>query len=247
MLQNSQQQQAADEISVSAGKQMNKGRLDLIVLRYMACKLSLILSDMEKDATGILPVLSYAEERHNRMHRIAIYDPSTLKMPGDVAFVGFVSKKLRPLAASIITDIHEVDRKLIAELIGTPGILSYSSLELHTDRWYNLVLLRDTSTKEHIKNSETHKYAAYQLAPRYYEWIRLHNGSIPEGLTRCDLVLRKTKLYTFQESVAHPTLHEQSYEAITLQGPAIHSTMQHKRVSLHLAATTNTLAVRPLY
>ncbi len=209
MPQNSQQQeQAAGEIDISTSTGVNKGRLDLLVLRHMAYRVSLALKGIEEDATSTLPALSYSEEHHNRMHRIAIYDPLALKMPGALAFVGFVSKKQQSLSASIVADIHEVDRKLIAELIGTPGILSYSSLELHTGRWYNLVLFRDATTKEHIKSSKTHKYAAYQLAPRYYEWIRLHNGIMPQGLTQCDLVLQKTKLYTFQGPTIHPTIND---------------------------------------
>ncbi len=173
MPQNSQQQeQAAGEIDISTSTGVNKGRLDLLVLRHMAYRVSLALKGIEEDATSTLPALSYSEEHHNRMH------------------------------------LHEVDRKLIAELIGTPGILSYSSLELHTGRWYNLVLFRDATTKEHIKSSKTHKYAAYQLAPRYYEWIRLHNGIMPQGLTQCDLVLQKTKLYTFQGPTIHPTIND---------------------------------------
>jgi hypothetical protein len=246
MPQNSQrQQQAAGEIDVSISVGVNKGRLDLMILRHMAYRVSLALKDIE-DMTSVLPLLSYSDERHNRMHRIAIYDPLALKTPGDLAFVGFVSKKQQPLAVSIVEDIHEVDRKLIAELIGTPGMLSYSSLELCTGRWYNLVLLRDATTKEHIKNSETHKYAAYQLAPRYYEWIRLHNGVIPKGLAYSDLILRKTKLYTFQRLTPHTSVREHSHESTTLQDTAIHSTIQQRQVSMQLVVTSNTLVVRSL-
>lgn len=202
--------QAAGEHNVSNSTNVNKGRLDLTVLRYMAHKVAQALASIETTdnmgSSAPLPALSYAEERHNRLHRIAIYDPLELKKLTDIAFVGFVSKKQQPLSASIIEDIHEVDRQLIAELIGTPGMLSYSSLELRTGRWYNLVLFSAATTKEHIKNSETHKYAAYQLAPRYYQWIRLHNGSIPQGLAQGDLLLHKTKLYAFQ-GLATPAIH----------------------------------------
>ncbi len=193
---------------------VNKGRLDLIVLRYMARGVHLIL--LKAAATTTMPALSYSEERRGRIHRIAIYDPHGLQEQRNLAFVGFVSRKHQPLSASIVEDIHEVDRKLVAELIGTPGLLSYSSLELRTGNWYNLVLFNNPITKRHVKDSETHKYAAYQLAPRYYEWIRLHSGIMPGGIARCDLVLQKTKRYTFQMISLRPIVRELTYENVTL-------------------------------
>ena len=214
---------------------VNKGRLDLIVLRYMARSVHLIL--LEEAGTTTLPALSYSEERRGRIHRIAVYDPQGLQEQRNLAFVGFVSRKHQPLSASIVEDIHEVDRKLVAELIGTPGLLSYSSLELRTGNWYNLVLFNNPITKRHVKDSETHKYAAYQLAPRYYEWIRLHSGIMPGGIARCDLVLQKTKRYTFQMVSLRPIVRELTYENVTLDDkwPCSATTFeQHTRLHLPL-------------
>ena len=95
---------------------VNKGRLDLIVLRYMARSVHLIL--LREAAATTMPALSYSEERRGRIHRIAVYDPQGLQEQRNLAFVGFVSRKHQPLSASIVEDIHEVDRKLVAELIG---------------------------------------------------------------------------------------------------------------------------------
>ena len=214
---------------------VNKGRLDLIVLRYMARSVHLIL--LKEAAATTMPALSYSEERRRRMHRIAVYDPQGLQEQRNLAFVGFVSRKHQPLPASIVEDIHEVDRKLVAELIGTPGLLTYSSLELRTGNWYNLVLFNNPITKRHVKDSETHKYAAYQLAPRYYEWIRLHSGIMPGGIARCDLVLQKTKRYTFQMISLRPIVHELTYENVTLNDklPCNATTFeQHTRLHLPL-------------
>ncbi len=213
---------------------VNKGRLDLIVLRYMARSVHLILL---KAAATMMPALSYSEERRGRMHRIAVYDAQGLQEQRNLAFVGFVSRKHQPLSASIIEDIHEVDRKLVAELIGTPGLLSYSSLELRTGNWYNLVLFNNPITKRYVKDSETHKYAAYQLAPRYYEWIRLHSGIMPGGIARCDLVLQKTKCYTFQMISLRPIVRELTYENVTPDDKRPRSAttfQQHTRLHLPL-------------
>ena len=72
----------------------------------------------------------------------------------------------------------------------------------------NLVLLSDAEAKTYIKGSEMHKYAAYRLAHSYYEWIRLHNGVMPEGLDHMEMQLQKTKYYTFQAGQQRPSIRE---------------------------------------
>lgn len=233
MLQNSRLSREQDVLDYPLYADVNKGKLDLIVLRYMARSVHLIL--LRDAATATSPSLYHFEERRGRMHRIAIYEPQELQIQQSLAFVGFVSMKQQPLSASIVEDIHKVDRKLVAELVGTPGMLSYSSLELRTGNWYNLVLFNDPTAKRHIKDSETHKYAAYQLAPRYYEWIRLHSGVMPGGIDRCDLVLQKTKCYTFQLITSRPIVRELTYENVRLHDElprsATNNTQPHHSLS----------------
>lgn len=222
---------------------VNKGKLDLIVLRYMARGVHLML--LKEVSTATMPSLYYPDERRGRMHRIAIYDPQELRVQRNLAFVGFVSRKQQPLSASIVEDIHEVDRKLVAELFGTPGMLSYSSVELRTGNWYNLVLFKNPAAKRHIKDSETHKYAAYQLAPRYYEWIRLHSGIMPGGIARCDLVLQKTKRYTFQMITSRPIVRELTYENVRLHDKLSRSaTNDTQHTQPHLALSIENLTMR---
>jgi hypothetical protein len=90
------------------------------------------------------------------------------------------------------------DALLVKELVSIPGLLCYSSLEFRTGIWYNLVLFTDSHVKTHLKNGATHRYVARQLAPRYYEWIRLHSGMMPDGLSTNTLLVQKTKYYTCQ-------------------------------------------------
>src|SRR5205823_4605753 len=92
-----------------------------------------------------------------------------------------------------------------------PGLLSYSSLELRNGHWYNLVLLSDADAKRHIRSAGTHMYAAYQLAWRYYEWIRLHSGVMPGGLAQVELVLQKTCYFVFHRTQPRPVVHETAY------------------------------------
>jgi hypothetical protein len=102
-------------------------------------------------------------------------------------------------------------RRLAAELVHAPSILSYSSLELPGGDWCNLVVLADSGAKMHIKHSETHIHAAHHLAHDYYKWIRLHNGTMPEGLDPVEMRLLSTKYYTFHPDQQRPSLRERTY------------------------------------
>lgn len=188
-----------------------KGKLDLVVLRYMARRVFMTLRSLDQATTTMRPLLYYLEERRRRIHRIAIYNPQELSLNNELAFVGFVSGRQKPIQPSVVAELHAVDEKLVAELVGVPGLLSYSSLELHDDKWCNLVVLNDPGVKLHLKNAGTHRYAAYELAPSHYQWIRLHNGMMPAGLAADAMFLQKTKYYMYQSSGRRPTVREITY------------------------------------
>lgn len=187
-----------------------KGQLDLIILRYMARRLHLTLQrPIHKARSGLQgPVIYYVQERHGRTHRIVIYRQQQLFQKRPLAFVGFISKRKRSLLPSIVEQIQRTDQKLVAELIKVPGIVSYSSLELPCGDWCNLVLLADLGAKKQIKGTETHAYAAYQLAHAYYEWIRLHTGTLSEGLDHMEMRLLNTRYYTFHAGQQRPSIQE---------------------------------------
>lgn len=197
-----------------------KGRLDIVLLRYMARRLHLTLCHLEQSGSLERPRFQVykVQERGERTHRIAIYQAEKLRLQEPFAFVGFISSRQKPLRTSIIRAIQQADKKLVAELAGAPGVLSYSSFELRNGDWCNLVLLSDAGAKMHIKGSETHRYAAYQLAHSYYDWIRLHNGVMPHGLDHMEMQLLKTRYYTFQRGQQKPLIRELTY---TIEAPCV--------------------------
>jgi hypothetical protein len=178
----------------------------------MAQRVSVTLRSLAQETTTARPVLYYLDERHRRTHRMAIYNPETLLLHNELAFVGFVSGKLKPLRPSNAAELRIMDKKLVTELANTPGLLSYSSLELHDGNWCNLVLLNDSEVKIRLKNAATHQYAAYEVAPSCYEWIRLHHGNMPAGLAGNDMFLQKTRYYTYQGAERRPTIREITYQ-----------------------------------
>jgi hypothetical protein len=199
-----------DEVSPPGDEEYEK---DIVLLRYMAQRIYITLYLLDKPADPAQPLLYYLEEGHKYTHRIAIYGPQELLLNNTLDFVGFISRKLLPGDSQVIEEIRAVDKKLIVELINTPGLLSYSSFELRDGRWCNLVLFSGPETKMHLKQSETHMHAAYQLSPRYYDWVRLHNGIMPGGLARNEMLLQKTKFYQFHGPHEKPKMRELTYEA----------------------------------
>ena len=202
--------EALDEDSPPGGEEIEQ---DIVLLRYMAQRIFITLYLLDKPTDPSQPLLYYLEEGHKYTHRIAIYSPQELLLNNKLDFVGFISRKLQPGDSQVIEEIRTMDKKLIFELIHTPGLMSYSSLELRDGRWCNLVLFSGTEMKKHLKNSETHAYAAYQLSPRYYDWVCLHNGAMPGGLARNEMLLQKTTYYRFHGPHEKPTIQELTYEA----------------------------------
>jgi len=196
----------------SAPPYVRKAKLDMVLLRYMAQRVSVTLRSLAQEIVTTRPLLYYLDEHKRRTHRMAIYNPEELLLYNEIAFVGFVSGKLKPLRPSVAAELRIMDKKLVTELVNTPGLLSYSSLELHEGNWCNLVLLNDPEVKVRLKQSANHQYAAYEVAPSCYEWIRLHNGFLPNGLAGNEMVLQKTRYYTYQGAERTPTIREIIYQ-----------------------------------
>ncbi len=193
-----------------------KVKSDLLVLRYMTQKIHLHLLNLPP--TTLLPSVDYVQERHNHIHRIVVYNQQEILLKSNLVFVGFISGIQEHVGLATIQELHRVDKLLIAELAGHPGLFSYSSLELHKNHWYNLVLLSDHTAKTYFKHNSTHRYASYQLAAHYYAWIRLHNGVMPGGLPYNEMLLQSTKYYTFPGIGQKPTRREVPYDITAQQG-----------------------------
>jgi hypothetical protein len=204
-------QKTTATLDSAAALSVNKVKPDLVILKYMAQQLYITLQQPDSQGITAEPLLYSLEDCHQRKQRISLYKPQELLLSRRLSFVGFVSGRQSALCASILNEVERIDELMVAELVNIAGIFSYSSLEVRPGRWYNLVIFHDAETKVHLKNSHTHTYAAYQLAPQYYAWIRLHNGIMPDGLAQQELLLQSTKYYTFPEGQRHPDMHEITY------------------------------------
>lgn len=178
---------------------VHKRKIDLLVLRYMVQQLGLTLQTMEQPLTDNPPFLYAATGRRNYTHRIALYDPQQLLQSKSFSFVGFVSGRRAGSDAQVGHELSVVDSRMLAELAHIPGLLSYSSLEIRPGSWYNLVVFQNVEVKSAFRHIKMHQYAAYELAPRAYDWIRIHTGAIPVELTGSGMDVLKTKHYVYRQ------------------------------------------------
>lgn len=195
--------------------EMRKGQLDLVILQAMARKILVTLHTLEQSGEARLPLSYSFKERRGRQHRMIIFAPEMLLAPEEMCFVGFVSRRSPTVEPCVVDEIFRTDELMLAEIARIPGLLSYSSLELHAGNWYNLVLFRDPNVKMHVRSGTTHRHAAHQLSPAYYEWIRLHNGTMPGGLVHQEMQLNSTKYYRFPGPQQPPVVRELNYEICT--------------------------------
>src|SRR5256714_13626773 len=122
----------------------------------MARRVYVALRSCDQTTATARPLLYYLDERRRRIHRMAIYNPEELLLNNELAFVGFISGKLRPIRPSVGADLRIVDKKLVADLVDTCGLLGYSSLELHDGNWCNLVFSIVPKGKNGSKIPRTH-------------------------------------------------------------------------------------------
>ena len=181
----------------------------------MAQQVEGVNNQLAQQTPPSLPVISSLAAPEGRIHRIVIYRslPSTRQA---LQFVGFVSKRHADTPEPVLTSLQDVDSRLVVELAEQPGLLNYSSLELAHGIWYNLVIFVHTEVKGAILGLKTHQFAAYGLAPSYYQWIRLHHGVIAGGHLSDELTLTKTKYYTFHTFARQPDTRIQVYEPLTV-------------------------------
>jgi anthranilate/para-aminobenzoate synthase component II len=183
---------------------VHKGRTDSLVLNYMAKRMALTVRTMEPMNHEQLPAVFSLTERHTRRHRIMLFDPALLLQDVPLLFVGFVSEYRAAMSAKTSVELESADREMFADLVHLPGLVAYSSLALRNDsqhdHWYNFVVFQNSETKMHLQHTNSHRHAAYQVAPQVYNWIRIHQGKLAHGLVSTSLQLRSTKHYVFENA-----------------------------------------------
>src|SRR5207249_1056942 len=120
--------------------------------------------------------------KSRRSCRIVLYDLDKLISEKNLFVVIFYADKRTNLSEQHNKEFFETDWKIAMSMMGNNNILCYASQELPDGNWFNIVLFIKDSDKQNVTVNETHKYAAYTLAPKRFTWIRLHNAILPAGI-----------------------------------------------------------------
>ena len=183
---------------------------DLVILRYMVLA-ALDVADRLVASSDEPIVIHMSDIPGGLKIRVVTNTYGSLHLSG-MPFVGFISKKHMRIEQEIQNRINGADSGMLLELARIPTLLSYVSLQLADENWYNLVLFSQESAKHDILTTSLHHHAAYDLAPHYYQWIRLHHGIIQQGDPSLELMLLTTKYYTFPTPAAAPSIYVQAHQ-----------------------------------
>ena len=130
-------------------------------------------------------------------YRVITTDRASLLTAPSLFAVGFCGTRVPSISTKLMDEMNVVDSDLVAELYRHPAILCYASIQIENSNWRNLVLLANGEGVAHWRESLRHIYATDALSPRYYTYIRLHNGQLDQGLCSERFVLHSTKYYDF--------------------------------------------------
>jgi len=169
---------------------------DVADLRQIAGRLRAVLGGAGAAAAEWRYHLIRTVEADGRVLRMMICNGAELLRPAPMPVVGFFGQRR---ADAEYGPIGRVDEELLEEFLQHPHIIAYCSLELPSTNWGNLVVMSNPQATVQWSGSDRHRYAAQELAPRYYASVRIHNGELPAGLmSGGELVLARTKYYDYQ-------------------------------------------------
>jgi len=144
---------------------------------------------------GLAEQIHWVTEQE-RQHRFVMVDSASLLALTHCVLVGFFGTRR---VNAVAEQVNELDGELLQEVLGHSGLLCYCSLHLENGEYGNLVLFCDERAKLHWATSQRHLFAARELSPKYYEYVRLHNGHLPGGLLAGSApVIERTKYLDYR-------------------------------------------------
>ena len=194
-----------------AHQSVTDAHADFGVLRSMLADLRERLANQDANEPRARPDASYELGSGGERRRTVIYRRAALQEPRPLAFVGFVSARSRQAVALSEVELQRTDQQLVGELASHSNLLCYLSREVLAGCWCNLVLFADPDAPRTLHDVALHRYAAAELAPRCYAWVRLHSGVLPDGVTSRAFDVRSSKFYSFEPESARTEVQVVSY------------------------------------
>ncbi len=145
-----------------------------------------------------LPGSEVIPEPDGRFHRFQVPHPPALATAAGIFVVGFFGQR-RPDASS--EHFGDLGERLIDEIPGHDGILSYNTMELENGNFANLVLLAEEAVSDPWRRGATHEKAVGR-SPGYYLSIRIYNGELTRISPPAAIRLRKVKYWDYSSDPA---------------------------------------------
>ena len=178
---------------------------DREILVHMAKQVGTVLEN-NLDSLGERETI-FIDEPDKRYHRFFVPRPNIMAGAKDIYLVGFFSHKQ---AGAAPDHFGNLDDQLIEQLPTFQEILSYSTMALPDGDFGNLVLLLDEEVKLRWMHGEIHSRAV-SLSPAYYQYVRINNGVLPEGVIQPDLLeITRVKYYDFEQDPPWKAIRELS-------------------------------------
>jgi hypothetical protein len=106
----------------------------------------------------------------------------------------------------------DLDKRLTEQIPTYPGILSYSTMAMPGRDFGNLVLLSNEEIKSKWMHGKIHNKAV-ELSPDYYQFVRINNGILPNGvMDPKSLQITRVKYYDYTEDPPWKAVRELSQD-----------------------------------
>ena len=165
---------------------------DLAVMHEL--QMQLVQAVAAGASAGTIDLIS----KNGRPSRLVISRPADLESNAALSVVGFFGQRNWQAPESVVAEIGATDVALVREMSNHEHVVAYCSAELADGNWGNLVIMSAVAGLQQWRDGARHQVASQQLAPVYYNTVRLHNGVLQHGLSSQQIQLQRTKMFDYR-------------------------------------------------
>lgn len=170
---------------------------DISIMHEMLADARSLLDEARAGIRKVVPYKRIVWRVDGLTRRVIVCDEGRLRAHPELCVVGFFAERRTEVD---IKPLDEANAAIVAEFTQYPGILSYSSMELHRGHWANMVLHDDPVDPEYWRQSALHAQAVKLLSPAHYRNLRIHNAQLTDGLFDAPaIVVQRTKYFDFAD------------------------------------------------
>ncbi len=134
-----------------------------------------ILDEADRGEREIVEHQRVAWIEEGLVRRALVCNEEKLRNHAAACVVGFFGERRTDMDLGPLEDANSA---IVAQFKDYPGIISYSSIEMRSGYWANMVLHDDPVDKEYWSRGALHAQAARVLAPEHYKTVRIHSARL---------------------------------------------------------------------